>query len=111
MRTLRNIRNHPLALLLFTVFIDLLGVGILIPVIPQLFADPGSEYYLLSPGTPLGRGYVLLGFLVAVYPLAQFFLAPILGQLSDRVGRKKVLAGGMFVMAYSSVKNLRTEQI
>lgn len=92
MRKLQNIRNHPMALLLLTVFIDLLGFGILIPVLPQIFANPHSEYYIFSSGTPVGQGYIILGFLVAVYPLAQFFATPILGQLSDKVGRKKVLA-------------------
>jgi MFS family permease len=38
----------------------------------------------------------LLGFLVAVYPIMQFFATPILGQLSDRYGRKPVLALSLF---------------
>lgn len=77
--------------LFFTIFIDLLGIGILIPVIPLLLADPNSSYYLLSPGASTDYGYILLGILVATYPLSLFFVAPVLGQFSDKYGRKKVL--------------------
>lgn len=75
----------------FTIFIDMLGVGILIPVIPQLLANPGSEYYLLPNGWSIAQGLILLGYLTASYPLAQFLATPILGQLSDKFGRKAVL--------------------
>ena len=75
-----------------TIFIDMLGVGILIPVIPLLLANPTSSFYLLPAGVSPNQGYILLGFLTAVYPLMQFFATPILGQLSDTFGRKKLLA-------------------
>lgn len=76
----------------FTIFIDLLGVGILIPVIPLLFASPLSEFYILPAGVSINTGYLLLGLLIAVYPIGQFIATPILGQLSDQYGRKKILA-------------------
>lgn len=82
-------------IIFFIVFVDLVGFGILIPVIPLLLADPASHYYLLA-GTPVSTGYILLGILTAVYPLMQFISAPILGQLSDRYGRKKLLAISVF---------------
>ncbi len=85
-------RRSPLAVILLTIFIDLLGIGILIPVIPQLLANPASPESLLYGGMTLQTGYMLLGLLTASYPLAQFFAAPILGQLSDIYGRKRVLA-------------------
>lgn len=77
---------------IFTVFIDLLGFGILIPVIPQLLANPTSPYYLLPKGMTINQGYIFLGFLTAVYPFMQFVATPILGELSDRFGRKPILA-------------------
>lgn len=80
-----------LATIFITVFIDLLGVGIIIPVLAPLFLSP--MHGLLGPeytATILTRT-VLLGFLTAAYPLAQFFGAPILGALSDRFGRRKIL--------------------
>jgi MFS transporter, DHA1 family, tetracycline resistance protein len=76
---------------IFTIFLDVLGVGILIPIIPQLLADPRSAYYLLPAGWTFKGGLILLGWLMAIYPLMQFFATPILGQLSDRYGRKKIL--------------------
>lgn len=85
-------KRSPLVVLFFTIFIDLLGFGILIPVIPQLLANPASPYYLLPAGWTPEQGYILLGVLSAVFPICIFFAAPILGQLSDRYGRKKLLA-------------------
>lgn len=84
--------RRTLAILLFTVFIDVMGFGIMLPVIPILLADPRSPFFLLPPGMTLGQGYILLGGLAAVFALMQFLFAPILGQLSDRYGRKKILA-------------------
>ncbi|MEN9524585.1 MAG: hypothetical protein RL536_654 [Candidatus Parcubacteria bacterium] len=46
---------------------------------------------MLSPSTPLWHGYIILGFLIATYPIIQFFSAPILGQYSDIHGRRPVL--------------------
>ncbi len=84
-------QNRALVTLFFTIFLDMVGVGILIPVIPVLFANPLSEHYLLPMGTHKETGYVLLGVMLALYSLGQFFAAPIIGQLSDKFGRKKLL--------------------
>ncbi len=88
----KHFEKNPLLILFFTIFIDLLGFGILIPVIPLLLADPKSPYFLLPAGMTINQGYILLGFLTAIFPLMQFISAPILGQLSDKYGRKKLLA-------------------
>ena len=84
--------RHPIWIILFTILIDSLGIGILVPIVPQLFGNPASPHYLFSGRESVGTGYVLLGFLVAVFPIMQFFSTPVLGQLSDRYGRKKILA-------------------
>ena len=68
-----------------------MGLGILIPIVPILLAGPRSPYYILPAGYTVQQGYILLGWLVAIYPLFQFLAAPILGQLSDKYGRRKVL--------------------
>lgn len=83
--------DRALLTLFFTIFLDMVGVGILIPVLPVLFANPLSSHYLLAPGTQKETGYVLLGIMLALYSFGQFFAAPIIGQLSDRFGRKKLL--------------------
>ncbi len=95
------------------IFIDMLGVGILIPVIPQLLGEPTSPYYLLDP-SQVKLGLLLLGFLVASYPIASFFASPVLGALSDKYGRKPVLLVSIlgtsisyFVFAYAIItKNI-----
>ena len=73
-------RRSPLLVILVTVFIDLVGFGIVIPVLP---------YYLESPrfnATP-----VALGLLFASYSVMQLIFSPVLGRLSDRYGRRPVL--------------------
>lgn len=88
--------KRALLIILFTIFVDMLGIGILIPVIPLLLADPRSPYYLLPAGYSVQQGFVLLGFLTASYPFMMFLVAPILGQLSDVYGRRRILAFSLF---------------
>lgn len=92
----KKAEGKALPIVLMTIFLDVLGVGILLPIIPQLLANPASAYYLLPAGWTFKEGLILLGWLVAVYPFMQFLATPILGQLSDRHGRKKVLAFSIF---------------
>ena len=68
-----------LAVVFFVVFLDLLGFGIVIPILP---------YYTRS--FPGGTEFVI-GLLAASYSAMQFAFAPLLGSLSDRVGRRPVL--------------------
>jgi MFS transporter, DHA1 family, tetracycline resistance protein len=81
----------PIPVIFFTLLLNALGFGILIPIIPLLLADPKSQYFILPHTFTLGQGYIIFGFLVAIYPLMQFLATPILGQLSDKFGRKKIL--------------------
>ncbi len=87
-----KVKGKPLFVIFMTVLIDLLGVGILVPVIPILLADPTAKDFLLPANMSLDQGFILLGFLTAIYPFMQFLAAPILGQLSDKYGRKRLLA-------------------
>lgn len=67
----------------------MLGVGIIIPVLPALFVSPDTS--ILSPDTTMAQRSIMYGYLTAIYPLMQFFGAPVLGALSDRYGRKPML--------------------
>lgn len=87
-------RSLPVVLL--AIFLDLVSYSILIPILPQLLANPDSSYYLLPHSIPTSYGYILLGFLIAVFPIIQFFSTPILGELSDIHGRKKILIITLF---------------
>lgn len=103
MPTTKRKREHAFPTVIFTIFLDVLGVGILIPVVPQLLANPRSAYYLLPAGWTFKGGLILLGWLIAIYPLMQFIATPILGQLSDRFGRKKLLGFSIFGTAVGYV--------
>jgi multidrug resistance protein len=70
--------RSPLAIIFVTILIDLIGFGIVIPILP-LYADH------------FGASATTVGFLLAVYSMMQFICSPILGRLSDRVGRRPVL--------------------
>ena len=83
--------KKPLAALLFAVFVDRLDVGVLIPILPLLFATPSSEAYLLGGPDDLSTGYVLLGLIGGSYAFSGFLAGPLLGQLADRYGRKPLL--------------------
>src|SRR5438128_2236215 len=85
-----KLEGKALPLVLFTIFIDVLGIGILIPVLPLLVL-PGPARVLPADWS-IRTGFIVLGWLTAIYPLMQFLSTPILGQLSDRYGRKKILA-------------------
>lgn len=86
----QSFKGKPLLVVFLTIFIDMLGIGILIPVFPQL-VTPGSPDSILPNGWTISQGFILLGWLSAAYPLGQFIAAPILGQFADRFGRKPVL--------------------
>ena len=82
----------PIPVIFFTILLNSLGFGILIPVIPLLLANPKSQYFMLPSGFTLAQGYIIFGFLVASFSVMQFIATPILGQLSDKFGRKRILA-------------------
>lgn len=89
-----------LTILFFTLVLDMIGIGMVIPIIPIIFTDPTSPSFLLT-GIAEKYWYFLAGLSVAIFGLVQFFAAPILGELSDMYGRKKLLLLGVSVLALS----------
>lgn len=88
----------PLIIIFVTVFIDLIGFGMVIPILP---------FYANTP--PFSATPLEIGFLVASYSVMQFFFSPVLGRLSDRYGRRPVLfisllgsAVGYFVIGFAN---------
>lgn len=73
---------------LFTYFIDNFGLALVYPIFTPLFLHP--SFMIVSPDLPIFHRTLLLGLLIASFPLAQFFGAPLIGELSDRLGRKKI---------------------
>ncbi len=108
-----NSSKKILWIVFFTIFLDLFGVGILIPVFPMLIL-PGSIFKITPDTWTVGQGFIMSGWLMAMYPLAQFFTSPMLGALSDKYGRKRILCisllGTIFsylLFAYAiSIKNI-----
>jgi len=73
---------------LASVFIDSLGFGIIIPSLPQVITQ--------LTGEPLSTAADWSGYLMAVYALLQFFMAPIFGNLGDAFGRRPLLLLSLF---------------
>jgi len=74
------------AIILLTVFIDVIGLGIVIPILP---------FYVSS----FTNSALLVTSLFAAYALCSFFSAPVIGALSDRVGRRPMLIMSIFSTA------------
>jgi len=75
--------RHVLIFIFTTLLIDVLGFGIVIPVLPHLVTE-------LSGGDP-SRGAHMLGWMTGSFGLMQFLFSPMLGNASDRFGRRPVL--------------------
>lgn len=87
--------KHALAFIFITVLIDMIGIGIIIPVLPQLIVD--------LTGLSLARAALWGGGLAMLYAFMQFVFAPVIGNLSDRFGRRPVL---LFSLAGFSIDYL-----
>jgi DHA1 family tetracycline resistance protein-like MFS transporter len=91
-----------LTVLFFTLMLDMIGVGMLIPIIPIIFTDPTSHEFLLMDYSPQWQ-LAIVGLITAIFGLMQFVAAPILGELSDAYGRKKLLTLGVGLLAVSQM--------
>ena len=76
--------RHILITLLLSIFIALLGIGIIIPVMPVFASE-------------LGAGGFSLGMIIAAFSISRGILQPVVGSLSDRLGRKRFLVAGLFI--------------
>ncbi|MEW6519499.1 MAG: MFS transporter [Thermodesulfobacteriota bacterium] len=85
-RTISAMQGHLLVILLLSIFIALLGIGIIVPVMPVFAAS-------------LGAGGLALGLIIAAFSITRGIFQPIVGNLSDRWGRKMFLVCGLLVYA------------
>ncbi len=81
------------AVVFLVVFIDLLGFGIVLPLLP-LFADGFVKNYFGADAKDWIEG-LILGLLMSSFSLMQFLFAPVWGRISDQVGRRPVLLIGL----------------
>ena len=90
-------KDKRIAILFLTIFIDLLGFGIIIPILPNLAKEFASESHLsIQPD-------IAVGLVAAVFSVIQFLFAPIFGSISDRLGRRPIILGSILVNAVGYV--------
>ena len=80
-------RPPALAFIFVTILIDVIGLGIIIPVVPKLIKQ--------LTGEGLSQAAVYSGWLTFAYAAAQFCFAPVMGGLSDKLGRRPVLLAAL----------------
>ncbi|MBX9922884.1 MAG: MFS transporter [Rhabdochlamydiaceae bacterium] len=85
---------------LFAIFIDILGFGLVAPLLVAIFTSPESNIFAIASSS---LRYLCLGVTLALYPLLMFFGTSFIGDLSDVIGRKKTLLFSMIGMAFSFV--------
>lgn len=78
-----------LSSILLMFFIDYIGIGVVYPIFSSMIFNANSA--LLAPDTSQATRGLILGIIIALMPAAKFFSGPILGSLSDRIGRKKLI--------------------
>lgn len=81
-------RRPALGFIFVTLFLDILGIGLIIPILPKLV----ESFY---PGDVPAASH-MFGILGAIYSLMQFLCAPVIGSLSDQWGRRKVILLSLF---------------
>ena len=87
---MRN-KKAAVSFIFITILIDVIGFGIIIPVLPDLITELTGQTY--SEGSRTG------GFLLAAFAIMQFIFSPILGGLSDKLGRRPILLFSLFGFA------------
>jgi len=85
----------PVLFILLTVMMDAMGIGLIIPVMPDLIQEVG--------GGTLAQAAIWGGILATTFAVMQFVFGPVLGGLSDRFGRRPVLLVALIVMALDYV--------
>lgn len=90
--------KSPLAIIFLTVFIDLVGFGIIIPLLPFY-----AEAY--------GANAFTIGLLGAVYSLMQFLFSPLWGRWSDRIGRRPIILTGLLGSSLSYITLAEAESL
>lgn len=85
--------------LFMVILLDVAGIILVMPVLTPLLLQPGSG--MLSAGTSVLCRDFFYGLSLALFPLFMFFSTPVLGDLSDRYGRKTILLACLLLSALS----------
>lgn len=84
-------KNLPLTFILITVVLDAMGIGLILPVMPELIME--------VQGADISRAALWGGILSMSFAVMQFLFSPMIGNLSDRFGRRPILLVSLVVMA------------
>jgi MFS transporter, DHA1 family, tetracycline resistance protein len=91
----RKAGRSAMMIVFMVVFIDLLGFGIVVPLLPRYAKAFLEGDWLVPGGSASWQAGAIVGLLFSSFSLMQFIFAPIWGRLSDRVGRKPILLMGL----------------
>ena len=89
------LKGNALLFIFITVCLDAIGLGIIIPVLPDLLKEVSQS--------GIGAAAKWGGLLAASYAVMQFVFGPLLGSLSDRLGRRPILLFGLIALCIDSV--------
>ena len=81
-------KRSPLVILLLTVLLDLIGFGIVLPLLPTYAKDLGANPFMI-------------GLIAAIFSIMQFIFSPLWGKLRDKIGRRPVMLISIFITAVS----------
>ncbi|MFP3388338.1 MFS transporter [Brevibacillus sp. SIMBA_040] len=82
--------QRPILFLMINMFIAMLGIGLIIPILPEFLKE-------------FGAGGKTAGYLVAAFGLTQFLFSPIAGEWSDKYGRKIMIVSGLVLFTISNL--------
>jgi DHA1 family tetracycline resistance protein-like MFS transporter len=85
---MRPVSKHAVTFVIITVFLDMVGFGMIMPVLPALIEDVG--HMSLAEATVIG------GWMFFAFAATQFLFSPMMGNLSDRFGRRPLLLLAVF---------------
>src|ERR1700744_4435260 len=81
-------KKAAIGFIFITLLIDIMGFGLIIPVMPELIAE--------LKGIPVNQASTYGALLLSVFAIMQFVFSPVIGNLSDRFGRRPVLLSSLF---------------
>ncbi|GIO04577.1 tetracycline resistance MFS efflux pump [Brevibacillus reuszeri] len=82
--------QRPILFLMINMFIAMLGIGLIIPILPEFLKE-------------FGAGGKTAGYLVAAFGLTQFLFSPLAGEWSDKYGRKIMIVSGLVLFTISNL--------
>lgn len=91
-------KTMPLVFLMINIFIAMLGIGLIIPVLPEYLKE-------------FNAGGQAAGYMIAAFGLTQFIFSPIAGEWSDKYGRKIMIVTGMGLFTISNLVFAMADQI